>query len=105
MKLLHFLFLVVVAAGISVPAALGLPLLTTELDRGIALANVAATTQSVFYSQAEQVYVQVKTVLPCVTGLSRGQHAALKAKVTDLRMAIELVPGALDHAGAGPDRR
>jgi hypothetical protein len=32
-------------------------MVNTELDRGIAMANVAATPQSVFYAQAEEVYV------------------------------------------------
>jgi hypothetical protein len=48
MKFLHFIFLLAVAAGIGVPAVLGVPMVNTELDRGIAMANVAATPQSVF---------------------------------------------------------
>ena len=55
MKFLHCIFLLAVAAGISVPAVLGVPMVNTELDRGIAMANVAATPQSVFYVQAEKV--------------------------------------------------
>ena len=94
MKLLHFIFLLAVAAGIGVPATLGLPMLNTELDRGIAMASVAATPQSVFYAQAEQVYAQVRTLLPKISGLSLADHTALSTKVTDLRMALELVPGA-----------
>src|ERR1017187_8228047 len=53
MKFLHFIFLLAVAAQIGVPAILGVPMVNTELDRGIAMANVAATSQSVFYAQAE----------------------------------------------------
>jgi len=96
MKLLHLVFLLAVAAELTVPAFLGVPMLSTELDRGIALANVAATTHSVFYSQAEKVYVQVKTVLPKVSGLTWDDQAALATRVTDLRMALELVPGTMD---------
>jgi hypothetical protein len=95
MKLLHSIFLLAVAAGIGVPAMLGVPMVNTELDRGIAMANVAATPQSVFYAQAEQVYVRVKAVLPNISGLSWAEHNALNTKVTDLRMALELVPGAM----------
>jgi hypothetical protein len=94
MKFLHFIFVLAVAAGVGVPATLGLPMLNTELDRGIAMASVAATPQSVFYTQAEEVYTQVRTLLPKISGLSRADHTALSAKVTDLRMALELVPGA-----------
>jgi len=93
MRVLHALFLLAVAAEISVPAALGLPMIATELDRGIAMANVAATLESVFYEEAEEVYSQVRTVLPKVTGLSPADQTALETKVTDLRMALELVPG------------
>ena len=81
MRVLHFLFLLAVAAELSVPAVLGVPMVNTELDRGIAMANVAATLESVFYEQAEQVYSQVKTVLPKISGLSRGEQAALQTKV------------------------
>lgn len=97
MKFLHYIFLLVVAAQISVPALLGVPMVNTELERGIALANVAATSQSIFYAQAEEVYVQVKTLLPKISGLSWADHTALSTKVTDLRMALELVPGAADR--------
>ena len=92
--MLHFLFLLVVAAEIGVPAAVGLPMLTTELDRGIAMANVAATAESVFYEQAEKVYGQAKTLLPRINGLTNAGHNALETKMTDLRMALEIVPGA-----------
>ncbi len=100
MKFLHCIFLLAVAAGISVPAVLGVPMVNTELDRGIAMANVAATPQSVFYVQAEKVYVRVNTLLPNISGLSCADHTALKTRVTDLRMALELVPGATARRGA-----
>lgn len=100
MRILHFFFLLAVAAEISLPAALGVPLVNTELDRGIAMANVAATLESVFYEQAEEVYSQVRTVLPKIKGLSRAEHTALETKVTDLRMALELVPGATARKSA-----
>jgi|SRR5580658_3899147 hypothetical protein len=97
MKFLHFIFLLAVTAEIGVPAILGVPMVNTELDRGIAMANVAATSQSVFYAQAEKVYVQVKTLLPKISGLTWDDHTALRTRVTDLRMALELVPGAMER--------
>ena len=93
MKFLHFIFLLAVAAEIGVPAILGVPMINTELDRGIAMANVAATVESVFYEQAEEVYVKTRTLLPRISGLSWDDRIALKTRVTDLRMALELVPG------------
>src|SRR5580658_6570629 len=101
MKFLHFIFLLAVTAEIGVPAILGVPMVNTELDRGIAMANVAATSQSVFYAQAEKVYVQVKTLLPKISGLTWDDHTALRTRVTDLLMALELVPGAMERAPAG----
>lgn len=92
MKLLHFVFLLAAAAEMSVPAWLGAPMLKTELERGIALADVAASTESLFYSQAEEVYGKVNKLLPNISGLSRDERAVLTARVTDLRMALELVP-------------
>lgn len=94
MKFLHFLFLLAVAAEISLPAVLGVPVVTTELDRGIAMANVAATLESVFYEQAEEVYTQVRTLLPKIKGLSPSDQTVLETRMTDLRMALQLVPGA-----------
>ena len=94
MKFLHFIFLLAVTAQIGVPAVLGVALVNTELDRGIAMANVAATSQSLFYAPAEEVYVQVSTRLPKISGLTFDDRLALKTRVTDLRMALELVPGA-----------
>ena len=105
MRVLHFIFLLAVAAELSVPAVLGVPMVNTELDRGIAMANVAATPQSVFYAQAEQVYVQVRMLLPRIGGLTRTDHTALEAKVGDLRMALELVPGATEQWGGAMRRR
>jgi len=97
MKVLHLAFLLAVAAGMAVPASIGVPMMHTELERGIALASVAATTQSVLYSHAQEVYGQVQILLPNIRGLSGPQHAALTARVTDLRMALEIVPGAMYH--------
>jgi hypothetical protein len=101
MKILHFIFLLAVAAQIGVPAVLGVPMVSTELDRGIAMANVAATLESVFYEQAEEVYVQVRTLLPRISGLTADDQTALSTKVTDLRMALELVSGAANHPRRG----
>jgi hypothetical protein len=97
MRALHFIFLLAVAAEIGVPASLGVPMVNTELDRGIAMASVAATAESVFYEQAEDVYVKARRLLPRISGLSSDDRLALRTRVTDLRMALELVPGATER--------
>ena len=91
---MHRLFLLAVAAEISVPAIVGVPMINKELDRGIAMANVAATSQSLFYAEAEEVYARVKRLLPKLSGLKRTDLTALANRVTDLRMALEIVPSA-----------
>ena len=97
MRLLHLVFLIAVTAGISLPSTVGVPVMSTELERGLALASVAATEMSVFYSQAETVYEQAKTLLPRINGLDRTQKSRLDQKLRDLRLALDLVPGARDR--------
>jgi hypothetical protein len=71
-------------------------ILGTELDRALALANVAATKQSVFRAQAEVVYTRTKALLPKLAGWDAGELAALEAKLKELGMALDLVPGTMD---------
>ena len=96
MRILHAVFLLAVATGMALPARLGVPLVGQELDRGIVMAGVASTTQSVFYVRAQEVYSGARAVLPNIHGITREQHEGLNAKVTELRRALDLVwrPGA-----------
>jgi len=71
-------------------------ILDAELDRGLALANVAASRRSVFRAQAEGVYTQVRALLPRMSGLSRAELAELEWKLKELSMALELAAGATD---------
>jgi hypothetical protein len=71
-------------------------ILDSELDRALALANVAATRQSVFRAQAEGVYTRAKALLPRISGLDSEERAGLERKVKDLWMALALVPGTMD---------
>ena len=73
-----------------------LRILHNELDRGLALANVAASRQSVFRVQAEGVYTSSKALLPRMSGLDPEELAELEWKLKELSMALELVSGALD---------
>jgi hypothetical protein len=67
-----------------------------DLDRALALANVAATRRSVFRAQAEAVHRRAKALLPRVSGLDRTEQAELEWKLKELSMALDLVPGTLD---------
>jgi hypothetical protein len=44
---------------------------------------------------------QAQTVLPKLAGLTSADETALLTRVTDLRMALELVPGAKNHPRRG----
>jgi hypothetical protein len=80
-----------------------LRILNADLDRSLALANVAATRHSVFRRQAEDLYVRTKTLLPKLSWLPPDDLADLEAKLKEVDMALELVSGTLDlvetHAG------
>ncbi|HUE24196.1 MAG TPA: hypothetical protein VMQ86_21120 [Bryobacteraceae bacterium] len=74
-------------------------ILNTDLERALALASVAATRHSVFQCQAEVVYTRAKTLLPQLSGLSADELAQLEAKLKELAMALDLVPGTMDLEG------
>ncbi|HTT62572.1 MAG TPA: hypothetical protein VMG35_12045 [Bryobacteraceae bacterium] len=71
-------------------------ILNADLERGLALANVAATRRSVFRTQAEVLYARAKTLLPRLSGVSPDELGELEARLKELGMALELVPGTMD---------
>ncbi|MGC9946787.1 MAG: hypothetical protein ABSF64_10505 [Bryobacteraceae bacterium] len=71
-------------------------ILNADLERGLALAGVAATRHSVFRTQAEAIYNRAKALLPNLSGLTADELAELQAKLKDLAMALDLVPGTMD---------
>ncbi len=73
-----------------------LRILNGEIDRGLALGNVAATRRSAFYAQAEAVYTGTTALLAKISGLEGGELARLERKLKELRMALDLVPGGMD---------
>jgi hypothetical protein len=68
-----------------------------ELDRAIVLAYLAGASQSVFHVQATAVYTRVKALLEKMPSQSSKALAELEAKLKELRLGLELVPGGLDH--------
>jgi hypothetical protein len=71
-------------------------ILNADLERSLALASVAATRHSVFWSQAEAMYTRAKTLLPKLSGLTADELAQLEAKLKELAMALDLVTGTMD---------
>ena len=66
-------------------------IISADLDRSLALANVAATRESVFLRQAEAMYLRAKNLLPRLTGLTSDEQADLEAKVKELGMVLAVV--------------
>ncbi len=71
-------------------------ILRVDLERSVALAGVAATGRSIFRFQAEAVYQRASVLLPNLSGLTPDELAELQAKLKELGMALELVPGTMD---------
>jgi hypothetical protein len=71
-------------------------ILNADLERSLALASVAATGHSVFRFQAEAMYNRAKALLPNLSGLTANELAELEAKLKELGMALDLVPGTMD---------
>ena len=71
-------------------------ILNADLERALALASVAATRHSVFRSQAETMYTRAKKLLPKLSGVTAEELAQLDARLKDLRLALDLVPGTMD---------
>ncbi|MGD0365381.1 MAG: hypothetical protein ABSC93_31245 [Bryobacteraceae bacterium] len=68
-------------------------ILHADLDRSLALANVAASRRSVFRAQAESVYQLARTLLPKLSGASANEIAELETKLKELGMALDLCGG------------
>jgi hypothetical protein len=74
-------------------------ILNADLERALALASVAATRHSLFRSQAEVMYTRAKALLPELSGLATDERAQLEARLKELAMALDLVPGTMDFQG------
>ena len=66
-----------------------LRILEADLERGLALAHVAATPQSRFYASAETIYARSKELLPLTP--------EVEDRLRELRMALDLVAGSVEE--------
>jgi hypothetical protein len=71
-------------------------ILNADLERSLALANVASGRGSIFRIQAEAVYRRASMVLSELSGVPAGEIRALERKLKELGMALDLVPGTMD---------
>jgi hypothetical protein len=73
-------------------------ILHSELDRALALANVAASRRSVFRAQSVSTHARVKKLLPKLSG---PELPRLERKLKELEMALDLATGTMDIAVEG----
>jgi hypothetical protein len=69
-----------------------LALVRRELDRGLTLADVAATIQSPLCAKAERAYRTVKAWLPLISGRDRDERRELEFRLKELRAALDRIP-------------
>jgi hypothetical protein len=63
-----------------------------ELERGLALASISKAKQSALHTKAEVIYTKAKALLPTISEASGHELAKLKAKVNELRTALDQAP-------------
>jgi hypothetical protein len=63
-----------------------------ELNRGLTVADVAATKGSPAYAQAETAYQMVKAWLPLISGLDRDERRDFELRLSELRAALDRQP-------------
>ena len=62
-----------------------------ELDRGLALVDVAATRTSPLFAQAEKAFDTVRAILPRISDLSEGDRLHLESRLKELRSQLDQV--------------
>jgi hypothetical protein len=66
-------------------------LVNRELDRGLALVDVAATRTSPLFARAEKAYGTAKAILPRISDLSEGDRLRLESRLKELRVRLDQV--------------
>jgi hypothetical protein len=71
-----------------------LVLVRRELERGVALADVATTKESPLYGQAERAYATAASMLPRIAGLNPSEQRELEGALKELRETLDGLPSA-----------
>jgi hypothetical protein len=67
-------------------------LIQRELDRGLALVDVAPSSNSPLHTKAQKAHDTAAAMLPKISGLSLGDRARIEAKLRELRSRLDRVP-------------
>lgn len=66
-------------------------LVSRELDRGLALVDVAATRTSPLFAKAEEAHDMARAILPRISDLSEGDRLRLESRLKELRSRLDQV--------------
>jgi hypothetical protein len=66
-------------------------LISRELDRGFALADVATTRASPLFAQAEKAFATATALLPRISDLNQGDRLHLESRLKELRVRLDQV--------------
>jgi len=69
-----------------------LVLVSRELDRGFALADVATTRNSPLFARAEKAFATATAMFPRIPGLPEDDRLRIDGKVKQLRFRLDRVP-------------
>jgi hypothetical protein len=67
-------------------------LVSRELDRAFALMDVATTSTSPLFAQAEKAYDTARAILPRIADLSECDRLHLESRLKELRVRLDQVP-------------
>ena len=68
-----------------------LVLVSREVDRGFALADVATARTSLLFAQAEKAYDTARAILPRISDLSDGDRLHFESRLKELRVRLDQV--------------
>ena len=68
-----------------------LVLVSRELDRGVALVDVATTRTSPLFAQAQKAYDTARAILSRIAALSEGDRLHLESRLKELRVRLDQV--------------
>ena len=69
-----------------------LVLVQRDLDRGLALVDVATTRNSPLFAQAEKALATATAMFPRISGMSQGDGVRIGARLKELRSRLDQVP-------------
>ena len=64
-------------------------LVSRELDRAFALLDVATTSTSPLFAQAEKGYDTARAIMPRISGMSEGDRLQVESRLKELRSQLD----------------